>query len=98
MEKNWKTVRDDEPKMARHERKSNRRRMKKMEDMIRVVPQMSAKDLKEHGENLFAAREAFNENLLDAFKNKKLKSKSLIREAKKLERIREKKVAVASEN
>lgn len=98
MGKNWNIVRDDEPKVARHERKSNIKKMKQMGDMIRVTPQMSGKDLREHGENLFAAREEFNKNLLDAFKNKKLKSKSLIREAKRLEKIEQKKTTIALEN
>jgi len=52
--------------------------------MIKHVKVMNLKDMKKHGEEAYDIHIANETALLEAFKEKKLKSKALIKKAKKI--------------
>ena len=57
--------------------------------MIRHVESMNLKDMKKHGDDVYAAYLANETSLIEAFNNKQLKSKNLIKKAKKIIKRRE---------
>lgn len=58
------------------------RRRKKFEDKIRNTTILSEEQLKEESERAYVAELARKEELVDAYKSKKLKSQKLIKEAR----------------
>lgn len=69
------------------------RREARFANAIRNTPvnKMTEEEAKEHSEKLFEAKQMSNAQLLQAFKEKKLKSKKLIKKAKALKKEQEKK-------
>lgn len=63
---------------------------KVFDTMMRSTKSKSIDELKKEGENLYAKKMAKEDSLLEAYKEKKLKSKALIREAKKIKAQRAK--------
>jgi hypothetical protein len=57
------------------------------EKMIKNVKTLTLEELKKEGDKAYADRQARDAALLEAFNNKKLKSKRLIKEAQFLKRI-----------
>lgn len=57
--------------------------------MIKNVEVMNLKDMKKHGDEVYDAYVANETALIEAFNNKKLKSKNLIKRAKKIIKRRE---------
>ena len=57
--------------------------------MIRHIESMNLKDMKKHGDDVYAAYLANETSLIEAFNNKQLKSKNLIKKAKKIIKKRE---------
>lgn len=66
------------------------KREQRFRKAIRNVKHMKIEELEEESEKLFSAREAKNANLLKAFNEKKLKSKTLIQMAKTLKKRQKK--------
>lgn len=62
------------------------RRERKFTNAIRNVKSQSVEDMKKESNELFDAKNAENAQLLQAFKDKKLKSKALIKKAKALKK------------
>lgn len=57
--------------------------------MIKNVEVMNLKDMKKHGDEVYDAHVANETALIEAFNNKQLKSKNLIKRAKKIIKKRE---------
>ena len=57
------------------------------EKMIKNVKTLTLEELKKEGDKAYADRQARDAALLEAFNNKKLKSKRLIKEAQFLKRV-----------
>ena len=57
--------------------------------MIIHIESMNLKDMKKHGDDVYAAYLANETSLIEAFNNKQLKSKNLIKKAKKIIKKRE---------
>ena len=53
------------------------------------VRSLSLEDMKKHSDELFAKKQAEDANLLDAFEQKKLKSKVVIKKATQLKKIKD---------
>lgn len=61
--------------------KSDRQISTKFNKLMKTTPIRSAEELKKHSEDLFIAQKLEDDKLLDAFTNKKLKSKAAIKKA-----------------
>ncbi len=61
-----------------------RRREHKFNNFIRNTKRQTLKEMAEESERLFEQKKEQERNLLEAFNNKKLKSKALIKKAKSL--------------
>ena len=70
-------------------REEKLRRDRIAQKMIKHVKSMNLKDMKKHGDDVYAAYLANETSLVEAFNNKQLKSKSLIKKAKKIIKKRE---------
>lgn len=70
-------------------REEKLRRDRIAQKMIKHVESMNLKEMKEHGDNVYAAYLANETSLIEAFNNKQLKSKNLIKKAKKIIKRRE---------
>ena len=57
---------------------------KNFENLINNTKSKTLEELKKEGDELFAAKQAHNASLLDAYKTKRLKSKSAIKQAQTL--------------
>ena len=72
-------------------RREKIRRQQKFDNAIRNITKRSAKKMEEDSEQSYKAQVAENEKLLQAFKDKKLKSKAAIKKAKALKKRADKK-------
>lgn len=82
MSKTWtelSTVNDTPKSKATREEKY--RKMRQVDNFIRNTPSLKVEKLKENGDLHYNQYISENEALLDAFENKRLKSKALIRQA-----------------
>lgn len=75
---------------------SKAERVKKDKIFNKMTRTASSKDLKKESDEAFVAKQAREDSLVAAFEAKKLKSKSLIKEAKKLVAERAKKATAAA--
>ena len=88
MPKGWKTIPTINDTIATKEKtKADNKRIKSMMDKV-IVYDGSQEDIdkkiKKHQEELYLAQKAEEDKLLDAFTNKKLKSKAAIKRARGL--------------
>ena len=60
---------------------TDKKRSTNFNSLMTNTPNRTIEELKKHSEELFAAQELENQKLLDAFTNKKLKSKAAIKKA-----------------
>lgn len=60
------------------------KRDRKAQKMIRNLTPMKVKEMKEHGDKLFDEWESKRDYLIDSYEQKRLKSKRLIKQARKL--------------
>ena len=58
-------------------------RDKKAQDMINAVPSMKIEELKKYGDELYEVARSKEDYLISGYNDKKLKSKALIKSAKK---------------
>ena len=65
---------------------TDRQKSINLNHLLSSTPDRTADELKTHSEELFEARKLENKKLLDAFTNKKLKSKAAIKKALSLSR------------
>lgn len=72
-------------------RREKIRRQQKFDNAIRNITKRSAEKMEEDSEKSYKAQVAENEKLLQAFKDKKLKSKAAIKKAKALKKRADKK-------
>lgn len=86
MAKNWETIRTSKPTLVVDTIKNR----KNFEKAIRTTKSLNLFDLKEKGEKSYAEKIARENALIDAYENKLLKSKELIKEAKALKSTRDK--------
>ena len=91
MAKGWKTLEtvNDTPKSNKTQQEKNRDRTR-ADNFIRSVKSLSEDELKKEAKLLYEQQQSANEALLDAFENKRLKSKNLIKQAIKLKKDKEK--------
>lgn len=95
MSKEWKLFATNSTNFGNMETKEDRiRREHKFNNVIRNVETLSVDKLKEESDKLFDKRNQNNAELILAFKEKKLKSKKLIKKAKALKK-KEKEAAQA---
>lgn len=87
MPKGWTLVGTNALEFGNTETRQERiRREQKFNNAIRNVKSQSVEDMKKESDELFDAKNAENAQLLQAFKDKKLKSKALIKKAKALKK------------
>ena len=96
MAKGWKTLEtvNDTPKSNKTQQEKNRAKTR-ADNFLRSVKTLSEADLKKEGVEAYFHQKSSNEALLDAFENKRLKSKNLIKQAIKLKKEKEKAEAEA---
>ena len=70
-------------------REEKLRRDRLAQKMIKHVKVMNLKDMKKHGDEVYDAYVANETALIEAYNNKQLKSKNLIKKAKKIIKRRE---------
>lgn len=87
MPKGWTLVGTNALEFGNTETRQERiRREQKFNNAIRNAKSQSVEDMKKESDKLFDAKNADNAQLLQAFKDKKLKSKALIKRAKALKK------------
>ena len=100
MSKGWTLVGTNALEFGNTETRQERiRRERKFNNAINNAKSITVEEMKKESEKLFDAKNAENVQLLQAFKDKKLKSKALIKKAKALkkkEKEAEKKTAEAT--
>lgn len=87
MGKEWETIPTINDITTTEKTKADNKRMKSMMDKIIIYdgsPEEIDKKIKKHQEELYLAQKAEEDKLLDAFTNKKLKSKAAIKRARGL--------------
>lgn len=67
---------------------TDRQKSTNLNHLLASTPNRTAEELKSHSEELFEAQKLENKKLLDAFTNKKLKSKAAIKKALSLSKKR----------
>ena len=113
MAKGWtvlKTVNDSNYITTREDRIKSNKRFSKMvaqaEAAVLKDPEQDIKRIKKEGEDLYFAKVGREDQLVEAYKEKRLKSKATIKEAKRIikeraeaeKRKKEKEAAAAKEN
>ena len=88
MSKKWKTIRNDALKKLTKEERV--RQDRSFANLINNTKTLSVKDLKAESRELYAAKIAEEDKLLEAFDNKRLKSKSAVRQALRIKKDRTK--------
>lgn len=90
MAKGWTTI-ETVNSVKRTETKAEKiKRLQTFNKLIDSSKQLDRKELKEHGDNLFAEKKAAEDELLNAFTEKKLKSDKLIKQALRIKKERDK--------
>lgn len=94
MPKGWTLVGTNSFEFGNTETKQQRiRRERKAFNIIRNTEKMTEEKLQKEGDSLYSKKITNNTQLIEAYNNKKLKSPSLIKKAKKLIKKMEKKNA-----
>lgn len=88
MSKKWKTIRNDTSKKSTKEERV--RQDRGFTNLINNTKTLSVKDLKTESKELYAAKIAEEDKLLEAFDNKKLKSGEAVRKALRIKKDRAK--------
>lgn len=87
MPKGWILVGTNDLGFGNTETRQERvRREQKFNNAIRNIKSQTVEEMKKESDKLFDAKNAENAQLLQAFKDKKLKSKALIKKAKALKK------------
>lgn len=90
MEKKWTTI-ETVNSIKNTETKSDKiKRMKNFDNLIHNTKILSKEDLKKHGDDLFTEKKNAEDQLLEAYNDKKLKSKKLIKQALRIKKERNK--------
>ena len=76
----WKTISTINDTTIKNTR-TDRQNSTNFNKLMKTTPTRNVEDLKKHSEDLFEAQKLEDEKLLDAFANKKLKSKAAIKKA-----------------
>ena len=76
-----------------HDRHEIFKREQKFRNVNRNIPRRSVEEMEKEAVEAYIANEAYKEQLLDAFNEKRLKSKNLIKQAKSFKRKRSKAAA-----
>ena len=97
MAKEWTKLNtvNDPPKTHKTEQEKNRENRLR-DNFIRATKSLNKDELKKQGELHHAQKLSADAALLDAFENKKLKSKELIKQAMVLKKAKEKKAAATA--
>ena len=86
MSKKWKTIRNDTSKKSTKEERV--RQDRSFANLINNTKTLSVKDLKAESKELYAAKIAEEDQLLEALENKKLKSKEALKRAFRIKKDR----------
>ena len=86
MAKGWKTVLTNKIYSAEEDNPTRRQRVSN--NMLRNVKRKSLEDFTEESRQVSKEKEERKKNLINAFEENKLKSKTLIKEAKKYKKVK----------
>ena len=90
MGREWTTI-ETVNSVPKSETKAEKtRRVKNFNKLIDNTKSLDLKDLKKHGDDLYATQKNSDEALLQAFEDKKLKSKKLIKQVLRIKKERDK--------
>lgn len=90
MAKNWTRISTVNDIINAETAAQKQHREQAFSNAIKNVKTMDLESLKEHSDKIFSEKKAEDESLLEAFDNKKLKSKALIKRALQLKKERDK--------
>lgn len=90
MAKGWTTIETVNSVKNTETKTEKIKRLQNFNKLIDKTKQLDKIELKKHGDNLFTEKKSMEDNLLNAFDEKKLKSDKLIKQALRIKKERDK--------